>query len=95
MIRLMMALACTMAFTQYAEAAAVMATKKRDARELAAIQNQDPNMPGTKAWQKDQVERKASCDVARHQGDRHANTASAQVADASAARPSNGHKSVR
>ncbi len=82
MIRLMMALACTMAFTQYAEAAAMMATKKRDTRELAAIRNQDPNLPGTKAWQKDQVERKASCDVARHQGDRHANTGAAKVAEA-------------
>ena len=95
MIRLMMALACTMAFTQVAQGAAVMSVSKRNARELAAIQGQDPNVPGTKAWQKVQVERKATCNTARHQGDRDASTATAQVADAATSRGANGNQSVR
>ncbi len=95
MIRLMMALACTMAFTQMAEGAAVMSVSKRNARELAAIQGQDPNMPGTQAWKKDQVERKATCNTARHQGDRDANSTPAQVAEAAAARGANGSQIAR
>lgn len=95
MIRLMMALACTMAFTQVAEAAAVMSVSQRNARELAAVRSQDPNMPGTKAWKKDQVDRKATCNTARHHGDRDANTAPTQVAEAAAARGADGRQSVR
>jgi hypothetical protein len=95
MVRMMMALACTMVFTQYADAAAVMAIKKRDAREVAAVRNQDPNLPGTIAWQKEQVERKSSCNLARHQGARDENSVQSRSSEPSAAHSTNGRGYVR
>lgn len=95
MIRLMMAVACIMTFAQVAQGAAVMSVSQRNARELAAVRSQDPNMPGTKAWHKDQVDRKATCNMARHQGGRYASSAPTQVADSAAARSANGRQSVR